>query len=509
MITKSKKTKNGKTLFIRKSIGMKLTAVLILSIVTALLAVTLINLFFLTPFYKANKEKKLVEVYERLSEMSSQDNDFTSELMGVAIKDNIEITLTDSDFSPLISTAHDAGWTASRLFGYFTNLYPDKVHIVRKTDQYTIQETSDNRLKTSYLEMWGQLDNGDYFLTQTPLESIQTAANLSARFTIGIGLIVILISSVLVYFIMRRMTRPIVELNELSKKMAGLDFNQRYKGQTEDEVGQLGESFNKMSDELESTISELKTANIELQKDNERKTQVDEVRREFLNNVTHELKTPIALIQGYAEGLKDNVASDPDSRDFYCEVIIDESAKMNSMVKQLLTLNRLEFGNDLVEMERFDLTQLIDGVIRGMQVMIEDAGATVRFPFNEPMYVWGDEFKIEEVVTNYISNACHHVDGDHVIDVSMMKDSRGIVTVTVFNTGNIIPEDSIDRVFEKFYKVDKARTRAYGGSGIGLSIVKAIMEGHHQKFGVKNYRNGVAFYFTMDGNSTPAPSNPE
>ena len=253
-----------------------------------------------------------------------------------------------------------------------------------------------------------------------------------------------------------------------------------------------------MSDQLEQTISELKSANVELQKDNERKTQIDEMRKEFLNNVSHELKTPIALISGYAEGLKDNIAEDKESRDFYCDVIIDESSKMNNMVRKLLTLNQLEFGNDQVTMERFDITQLVKGVISGMKLLIEDKGASVTINTDEPVYVWGDEFKIEEVVTNYMSNALNHLDYDKKIDVRIIREN-GLVRVSVFNTGNPIPEGDIDKIWDKFYKVDKARTREYGGSGIGLSIVKAIMESHNQQCGVKNYEDGVQFWFTLEG----------
>ncbi|MDE6907975.1 MAG: HAMP domain-containing histidine kinase, partial [Lachnospiraceae bacterium] len=246
------------------------------------------------------------------------------------------------------------------------------------------------------------------------------------------------------------------------------------------------------------TISELKTANNELQRDIEQKTQIDEMRKEFLSNVSHELKTPIALIQGYAEGLKECINDDDESREFYCDVIMDESKKMNTMVKKLLTLNQLEFGNDAVVMERFELTSLIRGVIQSAKILAQQKGA--RMIFDEPgtVYVWADEFKIEEVVTNYISNAVNHVDFDKVIDVKVRKEN-GKVRVSVFNTGKPIPEEDLDKIWIKFYKVDKARTREYGGSGIGLSIVKAVMDSMNQECGVINYDNGVEFWFELDG----------
>jgi signal transduction histidine kinase len=221
------------------------------------------------------------------------------------------------------------------------------------------------------------------------------------------------------------------------------------------------------------------------------------MRKEFLDNVSHELKTPIALIQGYAEGLKENITEDPESREFYCDVIMDESAKMNKLVKNLLTLNQLESGKDAATMERFDMVSLINGVLQSMDIMIQQKNANVIFETKGPVYVWADEFKIEEVVTNYTSNALNHLEGERQIELKITEEGER-VRISVFNTGKPIPEADIPNLWNKFYKVDKARTREYGGSGIGLSIVKAIIEGLHQEYGVQNYENGVEFWFTLD-----------
>ena len=205
-----------------------------------------------------------------------------------------------------------------------------------------------------------------------------------------------------------------------------------------DEIGELRNNFNVMSEQLEQAISELKSANVELQKDIDKKTQIDEMRREFLSNVTHELKTPIALIQGYAEGLKDNINDDEESREFYCDVIIDEAAKMNEMVKKLLNLNQLEFGEDQVNMERFDLNAVIKGVLQSSDILIRQKEAKVLFTGGDPLYVWGDEFKVEEVITNYLTNALNHLDYDHTIEITCKKEGN-VVKTTVFNTGDPTP----------------------------------------------------------------------
>lgn len=202
------------------------------------------------------------------------------------------------------------------------------------------------------------------------------------------------------------------------------------------------------------------------------------------------------MIQGYAEGLQECINDDPESREFYCEVIMDEAAKMNNMVKKLLTLNQLEFGNDTVTMERFNLTDLVNGVVQSAQILASQKEAEISFLQTEPVYVWGDEFKIEEVVTNYVSNALNHVDGEKKIEIKAVR-RDDVIRLSVFNTGEVIPEEDLEKIWIKFYKVDKARTREYGGSGIGLSIVKAIMDSMNQKCGVINYENGVEFWFEL------------
>lgn len=170
---------------------------------------------------------------------------------------------------------------------------------------------------------------------------------------------------------------------------------------------------------------------------------------------------------------------------------------MNHMVQKLLTLNQLEFGNDVVSMERFDIVALISTYLQSAGLLAQQNNITVHMPEYEPIYVWADEFKVEEVFNNYFTNGMHHCTGERMLDVKIeIKDGR--VRVSVFNTGEPIPEEAIPHIWEKFYKVDKARTREYGGSGVGLSIVKAIMESMNQEYGVENYADGVCFWFELE-----------
>ncbi len=232
--------------------------------------------------------------------------------------------------------------------------------------------------------------------------------------------------------------------------MSNLDFEAKYEPEKHEmeEIQVLGNSMNTLSERLEETISELKSANNQLTKDIEEKTKIDEMRKEFIANVSHELKTPIALIQGYAEGLQEGMGEEKESRDYYCDVIVDEANKMNQMVKQLLTLSSLESGNDKPVMDRFNLTELIKGVVNASKILIEQNQIQVEFDDQTPVYVWADEFKIEQVVTNYLSNATHHIDGEKKIIIRMIRRTDSSVylsSIPELRSGGGDPE-SLDKV---------------------------------------------------------------
>lgn len=372
--------------------------------------------------------------------------------------------------------------------------------ILYQSDRYTVQKVYDNRLLDDYIELWGTLNNGNFILIRTPIQGIKDNVHISNTFITYIGIGTLIIGIVAAFVLSSYISRPIKQLSNIAERMSELDFDVKYDGKDKGEIGLLGNSMNNMSKKLEENISQLKAANLELQRDIDKKEKLEQMRTDFLSNVSHELKTPIALIQGYAEGLKEGITDDPESMDFYCSVIMDEAAKMNNMVKRLLTLNQIEFGNDEPEMERFDINELIASVADANAIRAGQKNMSIVFDNrNEHNFVWADEYKTEEVLTNYISNALNHCDGKRAIEVRTEKsENGGTITVTVYNSGKNIADEDLERIWEKFYKTDKARTREYGGNGIGLSIVKAIMDSMGQEYGVRNVSDGVEFWFNLD-----------
>ena len=508
-----------------KSIKARLSVTYIVLIAVMVMAIWGVNHWYLEKYYISEKVESLNEAYlaiDRQIKENSEDGLSIADAMRqeqdkdgniaegnlrrlireFSDKTNVSILMIDnsSNETALYSTARDAQMLKSRVDRYIFGRDRVNAVVLEEYENYKIQQSFDPWKESMYLESWGFFsDNTTAFIMNTPISSIRESVELSNRFLGYVGLIAAVSGALLIYFATTGMVAPINELSELSEKMSRLDFDVKFEGNERDvkEIRVLGQSMNVLSERLKETIGELKSANNQLQKDIEEKTRIDEMRKDFIANVSHELKTPIALIQGYAEGLQEGMAEDKESRDYYCEVIADEAGKMNNMVKQLLTLSSLESGNERTVMERFDLVELIRGVIASSRILLEQKEIKVEFETDRPVYVWADEFKIEEVLTNYLSNAINHTSGENVIQIHI--DAEGAqARVRVFNTGAQIPEESIPNLWTKFYKVDKARTRAYGGSGIGLSIVKAIMDAHNQECGVQNLENGVEFWFTLD-----------
>lgn len=484
----------------KHSLTRQITSIVSLLVAGAILLCWVLNTTLLPRYYMHNKKEVLIENYQTISNASAQNelesDEFAVTFDNLCSNGNIMALILQQDGKVLRSSVNDLD--ALRTEFWDVLLHGDKMEVLYSNKQYQLLKKTDTRLDSEYLVLVGVLENGDMVLMRTAVESIRESAAISNRFLLLAGAAAIVASILVAFFTTRHITKPLQQLTDISKRMVDLDFNAKYESDQSNsyEVEELGNHINRLSENLERTISELKTANVELQDDIEKKIQIDEMRKEFLSNVSHELKTPLALIQGYAEGLQECINDDAESREFYCEVIIDEADKMNRMVKKLLTLNQLEFGNDQVIMERFDMTELIRGVANSTRILMEQKGIRLELENSEEAWVWGDEFKVEEVITNYMSNAINHADGEKLIRVFYTR-SEDKLRVSVFNTGQPIPEEDIEKIWVKFYKVDKARTREYGGSGIGLSIVKAIMDSFHQRCGVINHEDGVEFWMEL------------
>ncbi len=488
-----------------KSVRVKLFLSLSLIIIGIIIFLILVNNFVFGQFYLYSKRVALKSVYLTVNDYynSGEQGDLTSELEQMAIKNNFDILIRNDQNVNVYTSNKDFFSTYGQMNEMTSRFDTGAGEVIEENDNFVITRIKDTKNGLTYILLAATLDNGYLLYIRIPINSIQESVKISNNFLYLMAGFAILISAVIVSYVSRKFTDPILELNSIAKKMSNLDFSHKYRTtDADDEINNLGKSINLMSDKLERTIKQLRETNIELEKDIEEKSKLDEMRKSFISDVSHELKTPIALIQGYSEGLLENVNSDEESRKFYAEVILDETNKMDKLVKQLLELMKLEYGKREFNDTTFNIVEVEKEVIRKSQVMIEEAQVEIEFNTPEEINVIADDFYIEQVVSNYMTNAIKHVEevnGKKVIRIENVVDvEKNKVRVKVFNTGQQIAEEHLNRIWNRFYKVDASRNRKDGGTGIGLAFVKAIMSNYGNSYGVVNKEDGVEFYFELE-----------
>ena len=493
------------------SVRIKLFFTLCMVIATIVILLILINNVVLEKFYLYNKTKVMKHTYEQIN--SSYNNkqvyDKVEEnIKNLAIRNNLDIIIKTDDKIIMLATDDiraENEWEKSIVLKIRQNSQLVKKLYNEKNLDINLVKYENNNI--NYIIVSAKLDNGFEIYMTTPTADLQESARISNNVLITIGTAVIIISGIIASFVSRKFTAPILELNDIAQKMSNLDFSQKYQvGDTEDEINNLGKSINTMSDKLENTIKKLTVNNSELEKDIERKSKIDEMRKQFISDVSHELKTPIALIQGYAEGLVENVNADDESREFYANVILDEANKMDRLVKQLLELMKLEYGKREFNNEDFDVVELINEVIRKCNVMLNENNVEVCFDYKDEIIANADTFYVEQILTNYLTNAIKYStekDGQRKIEVNILQDEKkNKIRISVFNTGENIEDDELQRIWGRFYKIDSSRNREKGGTGIGLAFVKAIMNNYKNEYGAINRPNGIEFFFDLDMQNT-------
>lgn len=505
-----------KSMSVRARLSLLMFAVIIFSVCF----MACINWLFLGKYYQYKTVNTYESSYYKIKEFLNdkdlsklkavQELDYI--VKEISDKTNCSVSLSyitdDKGYFPFAAGSQSVSYLNTKLMNYRKDIMPEDYSIYKKIDDAQIQIVHDKHGELrgdTWVEMWGQIGDNVIFIFSANYEDILKFANTSTQFVIIVGFLCALLSMVIAYIFARRFSKPIQDINKLTKNIANMNFNAKYTGDSYLEINELGYSINQMSKSIQDFIHELKTKNTELKHDVIKREEIDDMRKEFISNVSHELKTPIALIMGYAEGLKIGINDTaPEDREFYCDVIIDESKRMNKMVKNLLMLNELEFGKPDYYIEKFDIVNFVINILDSYTIILENKGINVEIKCeNESIDVWTDAGKMETVIRNFITNAINHVDDNKKIEIkfTINKQSKR-VRIAVFNTGKPIEQSVKSRIWDKFYKVDKARTRDYGGNGVGLSIVKAILEPLKRPYGCVNRTNGVEFFFELDTTDT-------
>jgi len=456
--------------------------------------------FFLEKYYIGQKKNELIKTLPKVQEMLKRGEESSENIFTLERASNISIIITDNEHKPqynvgiITSIVDDRAEirnggkvfasVALPSFDRYFNEYEGKPVFVKTALPFIENERS-------FLSLVSEITLADgssgFAILQTSVFAINENAAVAADFVGYVSLAIFLLGLPVIFFISRGISRPIIKISETAQKISSLDFSEKLKISSRDEIGGLSENINEMSETLEQTINQLRE-NLKT------KERIEVFRKEFIANVSHELKTPISLVGGYAEGLKLNV--DGDEKDYYCDVIIDESAKMNKLVLELLELSQIEYGSVALERESFDLSSLVTTLAEKYRISFEKKNITLETNTYPDVFVFADPDKIERALTNYIINALHHAPENGKVSV-VVKQCEEKAVVRVYNDGAHIEHEHKERIWHSFYKADAARTREYGGQGLGLSIVRAVVEAHGGNYGVENVDGGGEFFIEL------------
>ncbi len=353
---------------------------------------------------------------------------------------------------------------------------------------------------TQYILYGKSLENGYHIEISTEVNPIQENASLATTVTTAITVFALVLALVFIYDYSRRFTKPLIQMNDVMKRIASLDFSVKTNIDRKDEIGTLANNINTVSESLDTALSELREKNAQLQADIEKERQLERMRQDFVSSASHELKTPIAIIRGYAEGLKMNIEDENNSSKEYCDIIMKEADKMNDLVINMLEQSLYSTGTKLPEKCEFDVKEYVEDFLKSASPIFKEKEITVNYNAQSGL-VFGDKKQMTTVLSNIVLNACSHASGEKRIDISTIDDGD-YIKINVFNTGSRIDDKDKDNIFTSFYRADKAHSRKEGRFGLGLSIVKSIVTNHGCDCGFKNEDNGVTFWFTMEKGNT-------
>ncbi|ACT01745.1 sensor histidine kinase [Paenibacillus sp. JDR-2] len=346
----------------------------------------------------------------------------------------------------------------------------------------------------------GTDEDEHYMFVMASLQPVGEAVDILKKYVIYLAPVILALVLALSLIYSRIVSRPLLTLNRSAARLAKLDFTDHPEIRSKDEFGELSRNMNALSRNLDSALSELKLANEQLQEDMREKQKSEQLRKELVANISHELKTPLGIVKGFAEGLQDGVADD--KRERYLALIVNETDRMNALIMDMLELSKFEVKAVKLNIERFSLTNLVREVASSFTQQLESKQLRlrVRQDGERELFVYADRRRIEQVLLNLLSNAIRHAIEDSAIVIEMERAEGDAIKTIVENTGPSIAEEDLNRIWDQFYRAERSRDRKSGGTGLGLAIVKHILELHGSLYGAANIESGVAFSFTLREN---------
>jgi two-component system sensor histidine kinase VanS len=465
-----------------KTIRAKLTCIFMIFMVSLVLICIMLNSIFLESYYIYKNKNILVLKSEKVKYeyINNKENNYEY-ADAIQSIDNINTVITDKDFNIKYNSLQQKSNKEEKQLSkeMKQTILENKKAI---SEEYLYYSGNKNKNQRRNLILISQINNGDIIILRKSYKGILESVSIANEFYIIASCIVIFTSVIFIFIFSRRITGPIVEMSKVTENISDLKFDKLVNVTSEDEIGVLGISINKISDKLNKSINELKL-------DVEQK-------KEFIRNMSHELKTPIGIIKGYAEGLKYGVVNDKDKMNKYCSILVEECDRMDKLVKELLNYSMMEGGIIKLKITNFDIYELVSNIINRFNPLLDKGGIKFNLNCNRNSMISADKDMLEKAINNYIINAINHAGGSKNINITV-EEKENKMKISVFNTGDNISEEELNKIWDVCYKVDKARSRRYGGHGIGLSIVRLIVELHNGISKVENAEDGVKFSFEI------------
>ncbi|NLU51774.1 MAG: HAMP domain-containing protein [Clostridiaceae bacterium] len=465
-------------------------------LLSVLICQIIFSVFLFRSYYTNLKKSEVEKLFYELKENYSDDPDTISSIIQKAQDAyNINVHITDGK-----KVIYGRGLNvvsrvlSGRGLEMIYSLEP-KATISSISERANISQWAQARLGSIVLMGKFKYNGGwRYVRITSPIEAIDASVAAFTKVNAVISVLILIIGVAGSLIFARRISRPIREIEEVARNVALLNFDVHADENTStSELGSLSKSINAMSDKLKSLITDLQASNAKLKEDVDAQKRLDRMRRDFVANVSHELKSPLHLLMMYCENLKHNINNI--DKDYYCDTIIEEVNRMNDMVMSLLDLSALENGLSRIKTERVDLSGLVDSVTTKLSVLFD--GLSERVSIESGVCIDGDSHYLEQAIKNYVTNAVSHTPVGGRISISLRRQGDKAL-FTVFNEGEHIRREDMEHIWESFYKTDKARVRTEEKhSGLGLYIVKTIISAHNGEYGARNVDNGVEFWFSL------------
>lgn len=480
------KNKNGKKIIsIRARLFFEVGAV----ILVAVSFILSLNYFLLPTIYTYNEKQKMKNVCKDIDNYLADGVNPSGYFSSLEKENGFSIDVYQKDGNPLYIGTEDIFYASGKVTVSQREDYDDGSFFEVQTNPKSNKQ---------YIVYGAELMSGGEVELFSSKEYIDNTARIAVMITNATSVTALLLALVFIYFYTGRFTKPLIAMSEITGKMAKMDFSEKCSFERNDEIGVLSSSINYLSDSLNTTLNDLNLKNEKLKEDIEKEKNLEKIRKEFISNVSHELKTPISIIRGYSEGAGLMLESgEIDGAKSYCDIIVNETEKMNALVLQLLELSKYESGNIEISKEEFDVAGMINDYAFGNEMKFNENGIKFENEIPNDLIGIGDTIKLGMVVNNYISNAVSHTSGDKIIKVSC-EEIDDNYRVKVFNTGENISQEDIEKIWISFYRADKSRSRSEGRFGLGLSIVSAIQKLHKREYGVYNTDDGVCFWFDIE-----------